>query len=151
MPQICTHPFYIVPPVILSFPSLSGQIFTNEPVTLTVNFKSHTQEITSVRWFKNDVRITSDDINTTYGASPNATTQLEFTQIARQNRGTYRVEIENSADVIPSNMRTVATTFNVNVQGRYSTLNWCKGRHVIPGKGRQHAPTHCTCIHIHTR
>ena len=49
----------------------------------------------------------------------NATTELHFEQIMRENQGSYRVEVENTAEVIQPDMRTAVLTFNVDVQGMF--------------------------------
>ena len=107
----------IVPPRIFSVPQFE-QPFSNEQVTLTVTFQSHQNSTTRVRWFKNNIPISSTNITTRYGSAPNATTELRFEQITRENRGRYRVEIENTAEVIPANMRMAVSTFDVDVQGK---------------------------------
>ena len=43
--------------------------------------------------------------------------KIMFSPIARENRGTYRVEVENTADIIPNEMRRVNETFDVTVRG----------------------------------
>ena len=86
-------------------------------MTLTVTFKSHQEATTIVRWFKNNIPISSTSISTRYGPAPNATTELRFEQITRQDRGLYRVETENTAEAIPPDMRTAVTNFSVVVQG----------------------------------
>ena len=88
-------------------------------VTLTVTFQSHQEATTVVRWFKNNIPISFTNINTRYGPAPNATTELRFEQITREDRGSYRVEIENTAEVIPVAMRRDVSTFDVDVQGEF--------------------------------
>ena len=65
----------------------------------------------------NDIPISSTYIITRYGLPPNATTELRFEQITRENRGLYRVEIENTAEIIPAEMRIAIARFNISVQG----------------------------------
>ena len=110
---------FIVPPQILSFPQLVGQSFTNEQVNLTVTFQSYQNVTTTVSWFKNGIPISSTNITTRYGPAPNATTELCFEPITRENQGRYRVEIENTAEVIPDEMRTAVATFDVDVHGMF--------------------------------
>ena len=86
-------------------------------MTLTVTFQSHRNTTTIVRWLKNDFLINSTNIITQYGPAPNATTELHFEQITRENRGHYQVEIKNVAEVIPENMRTAIARFSIDVQG----------------------------------
>jgi hypothetical protein len=86
-------------------------------VTLTVTFESHPESSTTVRWLKNDHLISSTNITTRYGLAPNATTELRFEQITREDRGSYRVEIENTAEAIPPERRRATSTFEVDVQG----------------------------------
>ena len=107
----------VVPPRILSLPQFGNHSFINEQVTLTVTFQSHQEATTMIRWFKNDFHINSTSITTRYSPAPNATTELHFEQITRENRGYYRVEIENMAKVIPADMRTAIARFSINVQG----------------------------------
>ena len=80
-------------------------------------FKSHQEATSIVRWFKNNTPISSTNINTQYGPAPNATTELRFEQITRANQGLYRVEIENTAEAIPPDMKTAVANFSVVVQG----------------------------------
>ena len=108
---------YVVPPQIFFFPQFGNRSFSNEQVTLTVTFQSHQEATTIVRWFNNNIPISSTNINTLYGSAPNATTELHFEQITRGDRGSYRVEIENTADIIPTAMRRDVSTFDVDVQG----------------------------------
>ena len=77
-----------------------------------------------VRWFKNNIPIISTNINTIYGSAPNATTELHFEQITREDRGSYRVEIENTAEVIPAAVRRDVSTFDVDVQGKSMKTIW---------------------------
>ena len=106
---------YLLPPRIVSYPHFNDQsAFTNEQVILTVTFQSHQE---AVSWFKNGIPISSNNITTQYGPA-NATTELRFEQITRENRGSYQVEIENTAEVIQIDMRTAVATFNVDVQGK---------------------------------
>ena len=88
-------------------------------MTLTVAFQNHQEATTIVRWLKNNIPISSTNINTQYGPAPNATTELCFEQITslRQDQGSYHVEIENTADVIPTAMRRDVSTFDVGIQG----------------------------------
>ena len=109
----------LVPPQILSFPQFVGQSFTNEQVNLTVTFQSHQKANTTVSWLTNGIPISSTIITTRYGPAPNATTELYFEQITRENQGRYHVEIENTAEVIPDEMKTAAATFDVDVQGMF--------------------------------
>ena len=109
----------LVPPQILSFPQLVGQSFTNEQVNLTVTFQSYQNATTTVSWFTNGIPLSSTNIITRYGPAPNATTELHFEQITRENQGCYRVEIEKTAEVIPDEMRTTVATFDVDVQGMF--------------------------------
>ena len=90
-------------------------------MTLTVIFQSHQEVTTTITWFKNGIPISSTKLNITtrYGPAPNATTELHFVQITRKNRGSYRVEVENTAEVIQPDMRTAVATFNVDVQGMF--------------------------------
>ena len=113
----------LVSPRIISQPQL-GEAFSNERVTLTVTFQSHQEATTIVRWFKNNIPISSTNINTIYGSAPNATTELHFEQITREDRGRYRVEIENTAEVIPADMRGDVSTFDVDVQGKNMKTIW---------------------------
>ena len=102
-------------------------------MTLTVTFQSHQEVTTIVRWFKNNIPISSTNVNTRYGPAPNATTELHFKQITREDRGSYRVEVENTAEVIPVDMRKDMSIFDVDVQGEIrKTISQC-----IVGKGRQ--------------
>ena len=80
-------------------------------------FKSHQEATTIVRWFKNDIPISPTNISTQYGLAPNATTELMFEQIIRQDQGLYRVEIENTAEIIPPDMKAAVANFSVIVQG----------------------------------
>ena len=105
----------LVPPRILSQPHQSA--FSNEQVTLTVTFQSHQESSTSVRWLKNNIHINSTNITTRYGPAPNATTELRFELITRNDRGSYLVEIENTAEAIPPEMRRAISSFNVDVHG----------------------------------
>ena len=91
-------------------------------MTLTVTFQSHQESSTIVRWFKNNIPISSTNITTRYGPAPNATTELRFEQITREDRGSYRVEIENTAEAIPPEMRRAMSTFNVDVNGEIYEL-----------------------------
>ena len=86
---------------------------------LNVTFQSHQEATTIVRWSKNNIPISSTNINTRYGPAPNATTELRFEQITRQDRGRYRVEIENIAEVIPADIRSDVSTFHVDVHGDF--------------------------------
>ena len=86
-------------------------------MTLTVIFQSRQESTTVVRWFKNDLLINSTNITIRYGPAPNATTELHFEQITRENRGYYQVEIENTAEVIPGDMRRAIARFSIDVQG----------------------------------
>ena len=86
-------------------------------MTLTVTFQNHQEATTIVRWFKNNIPISSTNINTRYGPVPNATTELRFEQITREDRGSYRVEIENIAEVIPPDIKATFANFSVDVQG----------------------------------
>ena len=77
-----------------------------------------------IRWFKNNniIPISVNNITTQYGPAPNATTELFFEQITRENQGNYHVVIENTADVIPADMRTAIARFSIDVQGILALL-----------------------------
>ena len=84
-----------------------------------MTFQSHQAATTIVKWFKNNIPISSTNISTRYGPAPNATTELHFEQIIRQDQGRYHVEIENTAEVIPADMRRDVSTFQVDVHGDF--------------------------------
>ena len=85
-------------------------------MTLSVAFQSRVEALTTVEWFKDDTRINPRNITTIYTVRLNATTELHFQQITRENR--YRVVIENTATLIPAEMRTAVATFEVDVRGK---------------------------------
>ena len=69
-------------------------------------------------WFHNGSVIPSNRIQTEFLPEvPNAVTRLSFDTILRRDRGVYRVVIENDFHLIPSDMRAVETSFQVNVNG----------------------------------
>ena len=70
-----------------------------------------------MNWYKDNVPISSDVITTQYGTAPNASTELDFAQITRGDRGVYRVVVENRAEDIPDDMRIAETAFDVNIRG----------------------------------
>ena len=69
-------------------------------------------------WFHNDRPIPSNLVQTEYlTEAPNAVTRLSFDPVLRKDSGVYRVVIENSFHLIPSQDKQVETAFQVDVVG----------------------------------
>ena len=84
---------------------------------MTIRFHSKTVTDTHISWYKDDVSI-QDNIPGRHDdllGTQESTTQLTFDPISRSNEGEYRVIIENSHPIIPSELRSVEIVFTVRV------------------------------------
>ena len=101
---------YAVPPIITLNPSATSTCFTtNEEQTLTIDFQSKSRNDTRISWYKDGDGLQNFSIR------HDNRTEMVFDPIGRSDRGEYRVVVENSHSIIPTNRRRAETHFTLCV------------------------------------
>lgn len=105
-----------MPPVITSQPDSMLTYNRNERQELTVHFQSKSINDTLISWYKDNTSLQDSvqgrqDILDPLGSQ----TRLSFEPIRRSDGGEFRVVIENSHRIIPTNQRMAEARFTVKV------------------------------------
>lgn len=112
---------FLVPVEIFTKPQSYEELVGNPPHTFTIDFSGRQAQNMTIDWYKDGVPIDSSQVVTTYSPSQlSGTTELQFSNVRRSDRGVYRVVIrsEVGSGVFPREQTEEEISFQLDVQSK---------------------------------